>query len=660
MFRTCKAGFLPIGMDYDQVREAFHASELFNHFDVIIDNVLFLHLASLHIFQSAFGLTALANYANASFWFLSSLIPIFLLVKELFRSASAQIAVLFLLYSLAGFTMPRLGHVGISVLPFAFWAYWALYRCLKTEQTKYFLLLGVICGIGFFSFLAFKAVLVTVLILFLAISLLKYDFKLHKPFWRLILKLTIVPIIFLSIVYIFAFTSTGKTFSFNDLHFLLFKYSSNGQILENISTIFHNSKGIIYWFLPVEMSVSSEFMIPRTTGSTSPLFYISPLISLLFLMFWFQFCQTLWNWKYRSKHSDRIGEWYHEYNWIFATGIFLGGCLPALISDHTAVRRWIYAWFWIYPLSAVALDHFCLKKNKIALKTMVLLIILSEVFLTYKAYISKPWRTNGPSIAIMSHINNYCEQDFNIGVTSIAYHWVRFYQKIRPLPAHCHIYELRSSDETLVYPGVIFDIPNLYHPIPSSNKYASETIDNSEHQFIKRFSDKYDFEDFIVTELKPNDFDQYRQTFSSSNYQNKYHSGLRALVNRPISPVTIEYPIYDMGLINNLIDDNLHTLLRIEQQQVATLRLYISPSQIKGINVTVSHASKYTVNVKVYDHDHQFSFGSHRMNLEGKEFGSAKFLNRSPKTVITMIEVTADVRESGPNALIHINEINWK
>lgn len=507
--RLYKAGQLPIGMDFDQVREAYFAIDILHPFKVISDNLLFVHLMTLHFFQKWLGLTVLSNYANATFWFIASLVPLYALLKDLFGEEEARLGTLFVMFSLLGSTAPRIAQIGLSVLPFAFLSLWAFYRVLRTEEWKYTILLGLVSGVGFFSFPAFKGVLVTIAFLLLAFLSHKALRTQVQPLRRTLFQFGIVTLLFFSIVTIVIFGFAGHTFCWREFSFILFQYSSNGSLTLSLGAVGTNIANLLSAFLPVSWSSVEHFLIPHYTGSGHPLFYISPIVSLLFIAFWGLAFSQIVRFIRRNKQKETLSSWPEELNWIFAVAIFVGGSLPALLSDCTPARRWMYAWFWLYALAAVTLHRVFKGKRKIFYVPLVTLVLGSELLLFWNPYLLKPWRTVGPSQGIMTAINEECMKGGSVGVTPEAYHWVRHYMKVTPPPRNCQLERISHQTKALPSSFVLFGIDNAFMPI-SLNSLGPPPLEKVPTlvrpplsytcERPKTYGDAWGFRDFFLAE----------------------------------------------------------------------------------------------------------------------------------------------------------------
>lgn len=515
--RLYKIGELPLGMDFDQVREAYDASVLLRHFDVILDSLLFIHLFSLNMFQRVWGFTALSNQLNANFWFLMALIPLYALIKDLFGKASARWGIILLSFSVISFTATHIGHIAITAPFFAFWGLWAYYRLLRTGQYRYVILSGLALGLGIYSAPSVKGVLLTIPGFFVMLIGLERGFRLAglRNIGNAVWKFFLVASIFLGVVCFFGVTLANHPFSLQRLSFILFGYTSNGRFISSFAELHQNMLRLLSQFLPVKYVRYHHFIIHRFTGHAEAIFYISPLITLCFLMFlgWFvyqigrllfkQFQRSYLKHRPPSKQRWIVTTWQPEYDWLFAGCMFLGGCSTALLSDHTAARRWIYGWFLLYPLAAAGLVWTFQRFSKTLLGVCLTITILSQVALIYYPYLFKPWRTTGPTPAVIEEMARYCERYDRVYVNALLYHWARFYLKEQPLGA-CKLEIISGEVPADRAPYVIFDLINNYGPVPFPG-YARMLgkQDQQKGMFIKEFRDSVGFHDFKVIESLP-------------------------------------------------------------------------------------------------------------------------------------------------------------
>lgn len=530
--RFYRVGLHPIGMDYDQVREAYLASTLFHDFHIIVDNLMFLHLASLRLFQIVFGLSELSIHLHGASWFTLTLLPLYWLTSDLFGKTVARWGILLLSFSVIGFTAPRIGHIPILVPFFAFSALFAGERLLRNGHYRYAVLLGSLLGLGVFTFPTFKSVFVVLVGAALSIlCLARYttiswsSWKTKIRFGRAAWSVIITGGVFLGVVCLIGFGLTGDVVTFQRLTFLLFQYKSNGIFVSDIGHFFRNGVQIVSQVLPTRYLSHPHFLIPRYTGYANALSYLSPLIAVMVLVaFWSgiriiqrlimkcplsQLELTFPEKQPSSSASEKLVSphgififWRKEYNWMYALWIFGGGCVFAMLSDHTAARRWIYSWFWMYPLAAAGIFWITRKRRQHSAGWLLGLTLLSQMTLVYYPYLYKPWRVQGPSPAVIDTMKAYCDNGYQVYATPMLHHWVRHYEQMVPLNGRGYDI-LYDPIENAQLPAryAIFDIGDLYRPVKLKNPEATMTFEDPQRDvLITQFRDRWGFYDFKVME----------------------------------------------------------------------------------------------------------------------------------------------------------------
>jgi hypothetical protein len=519
-------------MDYDQVREAYLASILFQDFHVIVDNLMFLHLASLRLFQVVFGLSELSIHLHGACWFTLTLIPLYWLTFDLFGKTVARWGLVLLSFSVIGFTAPRVGHIPIPVPFFAFSALLAGERLLRTGLYRYAVLLGSILGLGVFTFPTFKGVFVVLIGASLSILGLTRHTTTSWSAWstkirfgRAVWGAVITGGVFLSVVCFIGFGLAGNSVNLQSLEFFLFQYRSNGRIVSDIGHFLRNGLQIVAQILPTRYLPHPHFIIPRNTGYANALFYLSPLIAIMvFVAFWSgiriirrltlkhplsQLELTFAEKPLSSHASEKLVSpygilifWRKEYNWLFALWIFAGGCFFAMLSDHTAARRWIYSWFWMYPLAAAGIFWITRNRPQYVTGCLLGLTLLSQMALVLYPYLYKPWRTQGPSPAVVETMKEYCDRGYRIHTTPMLHHWIRHYKQIVPLDGCGYdiVYDPIENAQ-LATPYAVFDIGNLYHPVRLESPESTITFEDPQrHVLMTQFRDQWGFYDFKVME----------------------------------------------------------------------------------------------------------------------------------------------------------------
>ena len=533
ILRFYRGGGSPFGMDYDQVREAYLASKLFQDFHVIVDNLMFLHLASLRLVQLVFGLGELSIHIHAACWFTLTLLPLYWLTSDLFGNIVARWGVLFLSFSVIGFTAPRVGHIPTLVPFFAFSALLAGERLLRTGRYGYAALLGGMLGLGVFTFPTFKSVFLVLIGASLSIAWLARSttmswksWKQQVRFGRIGWSVVITAGVFLGVICWISFGLTGEPARLQSLKFIIFHYKSNGKFVSDLGHFLRNGLQIASQILPVRYLAHPHYLIPRNTGYANALFYLSPLVGALVVAAFLAGTRIIRRLSQKCPFSQAalslsdsrnppseplvssaglLVFWRKEYNWLFALWILGGGCVFAMLSDHTAARRWVYSWFWMYPLAAAAIFWGTRKYSRMLTGALLGLTLLSQVALVYYPYLCKPWRMQGPGPAVIDTMNEYCKRDYRVYATHILHHWTRHYQQIVPL-RNCGYDVVYGpvSEAQLTAPYAVFDIGDLYRPQRFNHPAPTMRFDDPPRGVaITKFRDKWGFYDFKVTESLP-------------------------------------------------------------------------------------------------------------------------------------------------------------
>lgn len=531
ILRFYRVGAHPVGMDYDQVREAYLASHLFKDFHVVVDNLMFLHLASLRLVQLVFGLGELSTHIHAACWFTLTLIPLYWLTFDLFGKSVARWGIVLLSFSVIGFTSTRVGHIPIPVPFFAFSAFLAGERLLRIGSYWYAVLLGGVLGLGVFTFPTFKGVFFVLIGASLSILWLARFTTVSWASWkkkirigRAVGSVVITAGVFLGVTSGITFGLTGESFNVQRLAYILFFYKSNGKFVSDIGHFLRNGLQILTQCLPVRYLPDPHFLILRTTGYAEAVFYLSPLIAIMVILTFQSGIRIIrrltmqcplsqlelsFGDRQRLQSSGELVSqrgififWRKEYDWLFALWIFGGGCLFAMLSDHTAARRWIYSWFWMYPLAEAGIFWITRKASPRLTGWLLGVILLSQMTFVYYPYLFKPWRMQGPTPAVVETMKEYCNRGYRVYTTPWLNHWVRHYVQIVPLDA-CGYDILHGEVDAAQIPApfAVFDIENLYRPIKFSGPNPVIVYDLSQKgMLIKQFRDQWGFHDFKVME----------------------------------------------------------------------------------------------------------------------------------------------------------------
>ena len=137
-----------------------------------------------------------------------------------------------------------------------------------------------------------------------------------------------------------------------------------------------------------------------------------------------------------------------------------------MLSDHTAARRWIYSWFWMYSLATAGIFWFTRKRSRALTGWLLGITLLSQMALVYYPYLFKLWRMQGPTLAVVETMQRYCDRGYRVYATPMLHHWVRHYEQIIPFDdcGYDIVYEPLDTVK-LPQPYAVFDIGNLYMPV---------------------------------------------------------------------------------------------------------------------------------------------------------------------------------------------------
>lgn len=181
-FRFCQLDTAPPGLWPDEAANGVDALKAIDsgHYSIFYPanngrEGLFINIQAFSI--KLFGATPFALRLVSAIFGTLTVIGLYLLTRQLFTWRLAAIASFFLAISFWHVNFSRIGFRAIMLPLILVWAFYFLWRGLKTGHFKEFFLAGLIGGVGFYTYFSFRIAPLIALILFA-----NYWFYLKKDF----------------------------------------------------------------------------------------------------------------------------------------------------------------------------------------------------------------------------------------------------------------------------------------------------------------------------------------------------------------------------------------------------------------------------------------------------------------------------------------------
>ncbi len=125
--------------------------------------------------------------------------------------------------------------------------------------------------------------------------------------------------------------------------------------------------------------------------------------------------------------------------------------------------------------------------------------------------------------------------------------------------------------------------------------------------------------------------------------------------------IKVEYQSFDIGTAQSLFDENPVTLARTERINPARILIHIPPTPIQRIFVTISHVQQAFMQVETSSADGVIDWGGQPYSRTGPERPEVlTFQQSAPLQGVTRIGIDFRITNSGTEAHVHFNEIDWE
>jgi hypothetical protein len=200
-FRFWQLGSIPPGVQYDEAFNGLNALEALKTSDYKIFYTENYGREGFHInvtafFVKLFGPTSLSLRVANAIWGSLTLIGFYLLLRQLkFSRPSVLLGTFMITYSFWHMDFSRTAYRAIMVPLLLSWIFYFFFKAVDSEKNRklYFALSGILFGLGFHTYIAFRIVPVILAAVALAVILTKKDFL--KKNWKSAVLFALVSLI---------------------------------------------------------------------------------------------------------------------------------------------------------------------------------------------------------------------------------------------------------------------------------------------------------------------------------------------------------------------------------------------------------------------------------------------------------------------------------
>lgn len=307
---------------------------------------LFINLQALSI--KTFGPTEFALKLWSIIFGTLTVLGVFLLAKELFKSAAAGLVGAYLIaFSYWAINFSRIGFRAIMVPFILSFAFYFIFKGLRTKKLHDFIFAGLIYGLGVHTYIAFRVSPLVLVALFASLIITREHFI--KNYWKHVL-------VFVFAMFVTAAPMLADFFITNPQHYesrtgaisILNPESNKGHLVSALSKTF--GLAIQKYFVMGDLNMRHNY---RPYALLNPIVSIAFLFGLIHIIA--KFFQLLWARFRRDQRDEKLDIYVFLLAWFFALLIpeFLAnegnphalrsiGTLPVVIIISVIPFLWIF------------------------------------------------------------------------------------------------------------------------------------------------------------------------------------------------------------------------------------------------------------------------------------------------------------------------------